>query len=554
MKIFKRAGLLLLSLLILLILYILVAWFTLRSTPTIEDVPRGELDNALTLDQNWQPDVRNQQSHISFGSRLMPYDWFLHLELADSTELFRSDATIKRFGYIPSKPSAVNPDGIPIGFAADNNENGKWLGLTCTACHSGQVHYQGTRIHIDGAPGMMEFQLFETEFTKALGALLTQGDKFSRFVSALSPADKKQLRAEIQSRYDFMLLRTKINKTEVPYGYGRLDAFGQIFNAVAVEALNMPENTQVPDGPVSIPVLWDASHLDIVQWNGTAPNAEPGPIAQNATTALAVYGQIDLLNDPVGLGYKSSVQVANLGTIQSNFYKLSAPKWPEDIFGKINNVLSAKGEKIYQENCLSCHSIVDANDPKRKISAVLIPIDVVATDPVMANNFAKAKSNTGPLKGKKILAGLFGEKMSQDVPTVELVLHAASGALAHHPLDSIHSIIKEWRSQMTAELNMKDQFYKARPLNGIWAAAPYLHNGSVPTVYDLLLPASQRPATFYVGSKELDIEKVGFETGQSEYSSYFDTSLHGNSNIGHEMSSHLSEQERWALLEYLKTL
>ena len=54
--------------------------------------------------------------------------------------------------------------------------------------------------------------------------------------------------------------------------------------------------------------------------------------------------------------------------------------------------------------------------------------------------------------------------------------------------------------------------YKARPLNGIWATAPFLHNGSVPTMYDLLLPVAERPKTFYLGSREYDPEKMGYRT------------------------------------------
>ncbi len=89
------------------------------------------------------------------------------------------------------------------------------------------------------------------------------------------------------------------------------------------------------------------------------------------------------------------------------------------------------------------------------------------------------------------------------------------------------------------------QAYKARPLNGIWATAPYLHNGSVPTLYDLLLPASPtpndpkemtyRPKTFYVGSREFDPKKVGFRTDTNGGSGFFfDTTLPSNSNAGHE--------------------
>jgi hypothetical protein len=108
--------------------------------------------------------------------------------------------------------------------------------------------------------------------------------------------------------------------------------------------------------------------------------------------------------------------------------------------------------------------------------------------------------------------------------------------------------------------------YKGRSLNGIWATAPYLHNGSVPTLYDLLLPASPapgdpagtvyRPARFRVGSRELDVVKVGFKSGENEYDGFlFDTSKPANSNAGHDYGTRkMSDQDRWDLVEYLKSL
>ena len=107
--------------------------------------------------------------------------------------------------------------------------------------------------------------------------------------------------------------------------------------------------------------------------------------------------------------------------------------------------------------------------------------------------------------------------------------------------------------------------YKARSLNGIWATAPYLHNGSVPTLYDLLLPAEQRPKEFMVGSREFDVKKVGFKS--AGYAGFkYRTSIPGNNNTGHEYAAGrtaqpdgtvlpaLTDNERWDLLEYLKTL
>ena len=97
--------------------------------------------------------------------------------------------------------------------------------------------------------------------------------------------------------------------------------------------------------------------------------------------------------------------------------------------------------------------------------------------------------------------------------------------------------------------------YAARPLYGIWAAAPYLHNGSVPTLYDLLLPPEQRPKTFALGGREYDPVQLGFvvQTTCSQQDCLVDTTLPGNGNGGHLWGTDLAEADRTALLEYLKT-
>ncbi|MEO6786199.1 MAG: di-heme-cytochrome C peroxidase, partial [Chthoniobacteraceae bacterium] len=95
--------------------------------------------------------------------------------------------------------------------------------------------------------------------------------------------------------------------------------------------------------------------------------------------------------------------------------------------------------------------------------------------------------------------------------------------------------------------------YKGRPLNGIWATAPYLHNGSVPTLDDLLKPASARKPTFKLGSREFDPVKVGYV---DEGDFIFDTKANpGNSNAGHEYGETVfTDAERAQLIEYMKTL
>ena len=113
--------------------------------------------------------------------------------------------------------------------------------------------------------------------------------------------------------------------------------------------------------------------------------------------------------------------------------------------------------------------------------------------------------------------------------------------------------MREFQSNFSADIPTIDS-YKARPINGVWASAPYLHNGSIPTIYDLLLPAVQRPQQFYVGNIELDVKKVGHISSAAPNTSLFDTRLPGNANTGHEYGTALSDEERWALVEYIKSL
>jgi hypothetical protein len=114
--------------------------------------------------------------------------------------------------------------------------------------------------------------------------------------------------------------------------------------------------------------------------------------------------------------------------------------------------------------------------------------------------------------------------------------------------------------------------YRARPLDGVWATAPYLHNGSVPTLHHMLLPQRGRPPVFCVGSRQFDPEMVGLVIDNKPCAAgltRFDTTELGNSNLGHSFEGsetdkrylragvvgpELTGPERDALVEYLKTL
>ncbi|WP_431687800.1 di-heme-cytochrome C peroxidase [Hahella sp. NBU794] len=530
---------------------------TEEATDTTPDAPNtgpGTTPEVVHLQQGWSSATRDQAQFASFGSRIIPYDWLLHLEQADNAAPFLAAAHMDELGFLSAPASEHNPDALPVGFAKDVDDNGvAWAGLGCAACHTAEVRYQGKSIRIDGGSALINYSGLEFAIRDSVQATLAQPEKFSRFAKALSAESEAQLKAALQQRLDYFTERFAMNSTEVPYGRGRLDAFGQIFNVVTSEITHQPENRRSPDAPVSFPVLWGTPRMDLVQWNGSASNAAPGPLAQNVTTALAVYGAATVDGHSELPGYPSSVNFGNLGDIQKRNEALLAPKWPESILGKLDTQRVEQGRSLYAERCLSCHTLTDHNAPDAKINVALTPLDEVGTDPKMAMNFLLASAQSGPYQGRKLMV-FGGAALGATEPSIKLVIHAAIGAIVRHPIAATLDVAEASHPSGKPSATAIPRYYKGRPLDGVWSSAPYLHNGSVPNLQSLLSPPEQRPQTFYVGDREFDPVKVGASTQQVPGATLFDTRLPGNSNAGHVFGVDLSADEKQALLEYLKSL
>jgi hypothetical protein len=185
-----------------------------------------------------------------------------------------------------------------------------------------------------------------------------------------------------------------------------------------------------------------------------------------------------------------------------------------------------------------------------------IPIDEVGTDPHEAADFKARKASTGDLKLGELSAAEGLDLVTKSIADrfferEKIPLEEQSGwAGGRDPRDP----------RIRAEL-----VYKARPLNGIWAVAPYLHNGSVLTLDALLAPEDDaRAPTFWVGSKEFDPVKVGYTGAKIDGATLFDSSKPGNSTAGHRFKNApkekgvigpaLSATERAQIIEYLKSL
>ena len=623
-----------------------------------------------TLEQNWTDAESNRFYNAAQGSRLVPYDWFLHLEEAGSQEPFRSAKHVRALGYIPRTPDPLNADGLPVGFIKDApyDDGTVGLGLTCAACHTSQIVHNGTAFLIDGGPTLGDFERLMKELAAALQATADDAAKFERFAAVVLPAgssahDKLDLRDNIRSVAE---RRLKYNDRNLPklakdrFGPGRVDAFGAIFNEVSVTFLNLPDNGHPANAPVSYPCVWDAPQHDRVQWNGAAENKvsplgqilfgteEVGALGRNSGEVLGVFGHADINAQALPLlpgRYPSTVNKVNLIAIENSLKSLWSPQWPEDALGAINADSKAKGELLFKERCADCHKAIDRQDPARKVIAQL---SNGGTDQNMIQNFARS-AKTGLLKGRrKTLLGV--AQMREEEPIGVILKHVvervilnsqfnplairAALAEADSPLkllklaDSLNpgyrmtatieqgekqlvgqfdSLIEQGQSlkvdggrfylmekgrdiaarglgeeivdlrsvdgilaaarllegviaaepasgQSAATLNNATAKigYKARPLNGIWATAPYLHNGSVPNLVELLKPAAQRVKTFHVGSQEFDSVNVGFKDDPTQ--PLFDTSVDGNTNTGHEFGTDLNPEQRRQLLEYLKSL
>ena len=535
----------------------------------------------IYLDQGWTEAERNQFYFTPQGSYLIPYAWYLALEQARNSKPFNSAKYIDRVGYLVDDKaySASNPDGLPVGFAREPVANGDaWLGYTCAACHTGEVHFKGKAIRVDGAPTLADFTQFNQGLVDALQATLDQPRKFERFAQLVltdpSDTNKATLRAQVVTQLDVMQQTLQRSTPNTPYGYGRVDAFGIIMNEVFARDLHQPLNVKTPTAPVSYPFLWGTPQLDFVQWNGSANN----PFGRNVGEVLGTFGDATLTGPVAQLG-TTTARGRELFALESLVAKLAPPQWPEALLGKIDSEKAARGRTLYsayrsgEPSCESCHTLRDPATGQYPLTPAaenrfgvqfvetqMIGLADIGTDPLMALNFATRTAFTGDLA--PLLPAPFTGASALPAP---VLLSITVGMAANYSIATAQPPFSAAERAALIGYRIKAAglppylpknlaAYKARPISGIWATAPYLHNGSVPNLYQLLLPPMQRVTTFDVGSHAFDAEAVGYESEDEDNTFRFDTRLPGNSNAGHDYGTDLSSDERWDLIEFLKTL
>ncbi|WP_302474543.1 di-heme-cytochrome C peroxidase [Sabulicella glaciei] len=554
-------------------------------------LPEREMPDSVVpaAGQNWTDEQRSWFHHTSQGTKLMPYAWFLALEQPflswpSAAPPFASPAYMARFGFLPSPRSAINPDGLPVGFARDefgvqegSEEPEVVVGLTCAACHTGQIEYGRRAVRIEGGPSMADVGAFQDQIGVALFLTYGSEPRFARFAQSVlarnGQPNTEETRAALHRRLGLALDR---GRTEagladrrrlypVTEGFGRLDALGRGANFVFATLPNMPNNLAVADAPVSYPGLWDAPWFDWVQYNGAIRQ----PMGRNVAEAMGVRAIVKPTGGPAEPIHRSSVRVQNIYDMETMLagpapgLGLRAPAWPEDLLGPIDRAAAERGRVQFAQLCAGCHQPWDPAAQGAGIPRItMVPLDRIGTDPRAAMNFVN-RTATLP-NGRRVSAAQGLQEATTDVINAFYDANNvpergswvdAAGNVRPGRLEMNGNRPNEWRAPAA---------YRARPLNGIWATAPYLHNGAVPNLYQMLLPAERRDAVFHVGSRQFDPRNVGFVAAESRGTFRFDTSLPGNSNRGHEFRNgplgngtigpELSDQQRRDIVEYLKTL
>jgi mono/diheme cytochrome c family protein len=257
------------------------------------------------------------------------------------------------------------------------------------------------------------------------------------------------------------------------------------------------------------PAWWLLKKKKTMYWTGS-------------TDARSVRSLMQFMMSPLNTAAAIKREEQSFRDIQAYLLSLAAPRYPRPI----DDVLAAKGLAVFQANCVRCHGTYgpDGSYPNK-----IVPIEEIATDRTRLDGFADR-------------AGAYYNEtwFAHEKPASAAESYAVRATKG----------------------------YQAPPLDGVWATAPYFHNGSAPTIYHVL-NSKARPErftrSFSTDAAAYDWVKVGWlvqtvngsarlPESAIERRKIYDTTQPGRGNGGHLFGDHLMEDERLAVIEYLKTL
>lgn len=387
----------------------------------------------------------------------------------------------------------------------------KRVSINCSGCHQGEyLNAAGERVLQPGMPNhTADLQGFKRFFGTAF-----QSPRFEakRVISEINAALAEDKSARLTWKEELIytgLVRTMKQITRVAPGAwmdvrpdngpGRIDPF----NAVKFEVLKVPDDQTV--ATLDFPSVWN-QRREIRPWHHFDGNTDDSS-ARNFGSVIGVGGIPESVN-------KRSV--TRNGEWLDEF---PPPKYP---FTPPDAAAAARGFDVFKQRCAACHGSFDRakNDLlEREKWPLFMTVDLkVGTDP---------------------------ERWKAFLPETAEALNRFGFENNLWPRQAFRG-------------SANPGGYLCGPLDGLWARAPYLHNGSVPNVEELLKKPAERVKVFYRGNRHYDEAKLGFVSDQPTEGKRtlfkYDTALVGNWNAGHDYGTDLDAAQRVDLIAYLKTL
>ncbi len=522
------------------------------------------------------PHERDAFYHLSQGSEILPIRWLRAIEDPATNRPFMEN--LERFGLLPDP---TRNDGLAVGMTLSEGDKpilGQYAGITCAACHVAEFRYNGKGVRVDGAANMFDMQAYYEAMLRSAQATLQDPRRLDRVVKRLIRQDldrygvfapvmrvwfwvrggakAEELKNDLKARIQLLkVIQQAIAMREAgakpgevtTSGFGRLDAFNGTRNFLLgrISAKNI-----VPlAAPVKFPPIWGFHDYEWIEWTQNTNSI----LERNVTETLGAGATVKVEPGWGPRRFESSVPVANLHRLETAAYQLQPPKWPSALFGAPDPTAAGRGQAVFAKTCAGCHEY----GPKDRTATGLLSLHVfspaqIGVDPSTAQQVARPVADTGdlPMDGSRSFA-----------KAVAFVVGAVRDKAyeREHIAPDAQAVMEDrarrggvyWRDTLPDT----GKPYASRPLHGVWAMAPYLHNGSVPTLYDMLQPPAARPKVFPIGQRDYDPAKVGFRTDipDAQVKYRVDVSKPGSANTGHPFGTTLPEADKRDLLEYLKT-
>lgn len=459
----------------------------------------------IRLNRDQPVDYADAEEHFKYGStggeRTAGIPVALWNILPDIFQKYLPGKGYESLGFIYETNRA-----FPVGVSERNYQGVNRVFLNCAVCHSGTVRDtpDSPRRIIVGMPANnMDLQAFE----RFLFACARDEDFYSaRLVDEIARRKSDDLLNRLIFRYYAVDIarqqlitlaqRFSFMDREPDTGPGRVDTFNPPKVLLNFRMDNLPTNEWV--GNCDLPSIWNQSKREgmSLHWDGNNNSVDE----RNRSAAYGTGATPPTLDR------------ASLQRMKDFIWTNTPPPWP---YG-IDAVKAARGEKVYADYCARCHG-KSGSDFTGELVGQVTPIEKIQTDRHRLDSY------------------------SEQLCANQSLLYAA------YPAERF--------------LHFRKTFgYANQPLDGIWLRGPYLHNGSVPTLRELLEPGANRRVTFFRGYDVIDRARVGFisdvpeENGRKYF--LYDTRLPGNGNAGHEgeaYGTNLSAEDKDAVVEFLKT-